>query len=578
MTTNKYKDSWIVRLACTLLAICFVGLGYSFASSREEIKARAVATVSEEESSNSLGLCQNLSLTLQAATISIPNTNDLRITTRLLNGQYPGPTLRLQAGECYRVEFRNALEDNATNKDANAYTAVRQVNNQLSAPNETNLHFHGLHISGTIPSDDVVRVVVRPGGGESYTYTIRVPAQHMGGTHWLHAHRHGSSALQVGGGAVAAVIVEDPPGTLPAAIQQAPQVLFVAHAIDISGMADVATKVMHDALWHVAGNAATAQSSTWITVNGQVQPQLELQAGVWTRIRVVWAAWRKGNLNWRIVRQGNDEQNRACQVALLAKDGIYIRDFPRWVSVLPLLPGARADVMVRCLQPNRSHVVTAKGGLPIATLRTVATTSNPPALESWTPAYPDYLQDLRATPASPQCTCTTDLTQARRQINGFLYQPDAVLHQSYLGAVVERHLITGTHPYHQHVYPFQLINDVVASSSRQVKHNVNEDGNNDDIFYRAGDWHDTIQQAVGQEDAIVVRYRPMHFSGQVMVHCHRLKHEDEGMMATELVHADDRRGCTCTLPSSSVSVATTTSRAIGCLWFVSLATWLDLMR
>ena len=572
MTTNKHKDSWIVLLACTLLAICIVGLAFFVTSTREEIKARTTATVQEEEESfESFGSCHDLSLTLQAATISIPNTNDLRISTRLFNGQYPGPTLRLQAGECYRVAFHNALEDDAPN-DANAHIAVRHVNNQLSAPNETNLHFHGLHITGTIPSDDVVRVVVRP-GGESYTYTIRVPTQHMGGTHWLHAHRHGSSALQVGGGAVAAVIVEDPPGTLPVVIQQAPQVLFVAHAIDIPGMTDVATKTMHDALWHVAGNAASAQSSTWITVNGQVQPQLELQAGVWTRIRVVWAAWRKGNLDWQIVNQGNDgDDNDACQVALLAKDGIYIRDFPRWVSVLPLLPGARADVMVRCLQPNQSHVVTAKGGLPIATLRTVATTSNPPALEAWTPAYPDYLQDLRATPASPHCTCTTDLTQARRQINGFLYQPDAVLHQSYLGAVVERHLITGTHPYHQHVYPFQLINDVVVSSSGQGKNNVNEDDNNDDVFYRAGDWHDTIQQAVGQADAIVVRYGPMHFSGQVMVHCHRLKHEDEGMMATELVHADDRRGCTCT-SWSSFSAATSKSSASGWLWFVFLATW-----
>ena len=35
-------------------------------------------------------------------------------------------------------------------------------------------------------------------------------------------------------------------------------------------------------------------------------------------------------------------------MALLAKDGIYIEDFPRWISHVSLPPEGRADVVARC--------------------------------------------------------------------------------------------------------------------------------------------------------------------------------------------------------------------------------------
>ena len=37
-----------------------------------------------------------------------------------------------------------------------------------------------------------------------------------------------------------------------------------------------------------------------------------------------------------------------CEMFLLAKDGIYIRDFPRAISKARIPGGGRADVMVRC--------------------------------------------------------------------------------------------------------------------------------------------------------------------------------------------------------------------------------------
>ena len=38
-------------------------------------------------------------------------------------------------------------------------------------------------------------------------YTI--PCDHAGGTFWYHPHHHGSTSLQMGGGAMGALIIED---------------------------------------------------------------------------------------------------------------------------------------------------------------------------------------------------------------------------------------------------------------------------------------------------------------------------------------------------------------------------------
>lgn len=61
---------------------------------------------------------------------------------------------------------------------------------------------------------DSVFVVLEPGNFNKYTYKIL--DDHAGGTFWYHAHHHGSTALQVGGGAAGVLIVEDQEGVCAA--------------------------------------------------------------------------------------------------------------------------------------------------------------------------------------------------------------------------------------------------------------------------------------------------------------------------------------------------------------------------
>ena len=127
-------------------------------------------------------------------------------TTRALGGRIPGPTLQLRAGDTLLLRFVNAL---------------RYQGGASSRENDwSNLHFHGLHAD----IDDSAQPV---GPRAERIYMVSLAADHEPGTHWLHPHVHGSSMLQLGGGAAAAIIVQDPPGYLPEPVAAARDLLWV---------------------------------------------------------------------------------------------------------------------------------------------------------------------------------------------------------------------------------------------------------------------------------------------------------------------------------------------------------------
>jgi len=87
------------------------------------------------------------SLSIVERSFAIPNSN-IRINGRLLGGQFPGPTLRLRAGDTLQIAFSNDLSDQG----------LTYVHNRYSGVDDSNLHFHGLYVSGELPSDDVTYV------------------------------------------------------------------------------------------------------------------------------------------------------------------------------------------------------------------------------------------------------------------------------------------------------------------------------------------------------------------------------------------------------------------------------------
>lgn len=70
--------------------------------------------------------------------------------------------------------------------------------------NTINLHTHGLHVSPAGNSDNVLLNIAPQ---TNFQYEFNIPEDHPAGTFWYHAHRHGSTAIQVTSGAAGILVV-----------------------------------------------------------------------------------------------------------------------------------------------------------------------------------------------------------------------------------------------------------------------------------------------------------------------------------------------------------------------------------
>ena len=241
-----------------------------------------------------------------------------------------------------------------------------------------------------------------------------------------------------------------------------------------------------------------------------------------------------------------------CDTYLLAKDGIFLTDYPRDFTKAPLPAGGRADIMVRCNTegtftarhfpesdeyPTGEPLLTIESKLP-PTMTEIKIAEGP--TQGFTFKRPDYLVDVQEAEVDTGCNCSTkfsfgtpELSASEiRGVNSIAFEKHKYVHSIGFGKVVERKMATvSVHPYHQHVYPFQISSgfDTTDSASTQ------------DGYWMPGDWHDTLQ--TNNEGTVYMKYRANVHMGKVMLHCHRLDHEDKGMMSQEYI--EENGECTC---------------------------------
>lgn len=544
-------------------------------------------------------------ITLEVAKVYIDDNdkddNDKKkyIITRTLGGTIPGPTLKLKPGQTLTVLMENKLVDSKVPGFS------EHIDNKYSASNWTNIHFHGLHIDGDVPSDSITRVVypIGHGGNTTAFYKMDIPEDHMPGTHWMHPHMHGSTTLQVAGGAAAAIIVEDlvpkPKRTWQSRFNAGREWkrLKVAKEVDnardiilifqpIFGMGEVSEDYGGDSVFY------TNVDGDFTLVNGKFKPTLRVVQGEWNRFRLINTAHTNlAMFNFSILDKDNEV---ACEMHLLAKDGIYIQDFPRRIKSAWPDAGGRADVMVRCntadtFYMTAYHDISSPGpGDPIsspdpeelisspdpenlekvridpiaATLQVVSSirkianqVTEPEGLNFKVSKYAKYLHNTIGNPIDKKCICGTKfevLTNDSTEIdgeavvnplfvaNGRSYHGWERIHHSVRGRLQERFLeahLQGGHPYHQHVIPFQV--NAIIDLPGQFQELKSPGGMYKD-FFQVGDWHDTFA-FFG-----ILRFNPSDHTGKMILHCHKLDHEDQGMMSTEEIQEDENGNeCQC---------------------------------
>ena len=112
---------------------------------------------------------------------------------------FVAPTIDVTPGDTVRINLDNRLP-----QDKSCDVTEPGKMNTPHCFNGTNLHSHGLWVSPTGNSDNVL-LKINP--GQKFQYEYNIPADHPAGTFWYHPHLHGSTALQVGSGMAGALVI-----------------------------------------------------------------------------------------------------------------------------------------------------------------------------------------------------------------------------------------------------------------------------------------------------------------------------------------------------------------------------------
>jgi FtsP/CotA-like multicopper oxidase with cupredoxin domain len=422
-------------------------------------------------------------LEVSEATLTLDNGETLTTRAYRQPGQahsIPGPTIRMTPGNKYVLRFLNDLP----------YEPLEAGENTFKDPNASNVHTHGLHISGESPGDDVTRTF--PGGhGGDFVYDI--PADHMGGTYWYHAHHHGSTFLQVSGGTFGLLIIDDANDGMPANVAAMTEREVVLGYLD-PGVAGTGGDTL------ISGTL----SPTW-TVNGQTSGSLCMPANEWQHYRVLVAD--------RDAKSKTVSFGAGCEVALMARDGVWRTEVPKAMPTrsISLTGASRADFAVRCTSDSSISVGNATPATIVVGAQgdtTVSPYSTSGGTGTWLSDRPAYLRDLSGVPNNQ--LNTERIRMGARTVNGSQYDhhnanltlpADAVQEWTISGA--------GQHPFHLHVYHVQAF------------------GCGGD--YEDGEYYDVLGASCD------VRFdtnasSTTAYEGRTIMHCHILEHEDQGAM------------------------------------------------
>jgi FtsP/CotA-like multicopper oxidase with cupredoxin domain len=434
-----------------------------------------------------------LNTSLRAA-YSYRDVGGYRLYMRGYDGQFPGPTLRVQPGDLLKIEMINDLPPNRDQAPANT--------DHPHQFNTINFHAHGTHVSPGGIADNVLRSM-EPGG--TFPIEIPFPADHTRGTYWYHPHHHGSADIQVASGMVGALIVEGDFADVPE-IAAARERVLVFGQIVFDG---VRTVEDFELLW-------SETATRFHTVNGQRKPIIRLRPGEVQR--------------WRLVNAGYQDDIRlqlaGHELHVIAYDGISL-DRIETVTELLIAPGQRADLLIKAGEPGDyqlaalpndqgypsangplAHVIVEGGPLPMALPAALPPSPLPPIVDDELTGSREVVFSVHA----PEADAAGHFSEFDFLVDGKVFNPERIDHRIPLGAV-EEWTIVNTH-FHDHVFHIHINPFLVTA--------INGDPVTGPV------WRDTV--IVPRHGSITFRSRFIDYPGLYVLHCHMMNHEALGMM------------------------------------------------
>jgi FtsP/CotA-like multicopper oxidase with cupredoxin domain len=437
-----------------------------------------------------------------------------RLYVRTYEGTIPGPTLRVKPGDVLRIKLIN---DMPPNRDPTPI--IHSLPHQF---NMTNLHSHGLHVSPSGISDNVMRMM-KP--GKSYDIEIAIPADHIPGTNWYHPHAHGSAAVQIASGCVGALIIEGDFADVPEIAAAQERLLVLTEGVfDSFGTVENFETLFPET------------AARFIAVNGVREPTITMRPGEVQRWRILHAGWQDDIF---MELEGHTLNLVARDGIPLSRMGLTLPRKPDQPTEFPnailMAPGQRIDVLVKAGASGRYafRAVPYNQGYnsptgPIASV-VVEGDKLAMALPAKLPPSPEKLiaddeitgtRTLRFSATHPEVEATEHWQEFRFMVDGKTFDPTRVDQRVRLGAVEEWTIVNehkDDHVFHIHT------NDMLLTK-------INGEALPEPV------WLDTA--IVPRNGSITFRSRFVDFTGIYMLHCHMMNHEELGMMQVVEVYSD----------------------------------------
>ena len=440
------------------------------------------------------------------------------------------------------------------------------------------------------------------------------------GTHWYHAHKHGSTALNVGNGMTGAFIIEGTyDDTLKSFYKETPEHKNWGLQEEVLVIQQLETALN---LLSGAGFSATTppvKGPPPLSVNGRLNPVVIMKPNQIQMWRIVNGAARSFVQFNQFTTHGEGSQSVAWRQ--IAQDGVqfHVLNYERIGKVnakFNMAPANRVDLLVKSPSKEADYalqvvasVSDVPSGTPITllTVRVCATKRtgcpdpdnkliNPPMdfiTSQAFPVQPPFLADIYGSMFQRKpLIFNTEPSSGRggkgylprHTINDKLFKDNVINECMNLDTTEEWTLENTTtniaHPFHMHINPFQIVEVFQPNSAgaKDPKSQCYADPTNSATWTRCAKlpgpwvWWDTFTIPTGRQDTLPtsvctqvsqcpaniqkyttcsggtckvtipgyfkMRSRFVDFTGQYVLHCHILAHEDRGMM--ELVAVEGK--------------------------------------
>jgi len=432
------------------------------------------------------------------------------------------------------------------------------------------------------------------------------------GTHWYHAHKHGSTALNVGNGMTGAFIIEGSyDDTLKNFYKATPEHKNWGLEEQVLVIQQLETALN---LLSPTNKSFPPGTEPVLSVNGRVNPIVTMKPNQVQMWRIVNGAAR--NFVQFSEFKGHGPKLLSIAWRQIAQDGVQFRfeNYERFGKVnakFNMAPANRVDLLVKAPDQEADYQLLAVVGVSDVPSGTPITLLTVRVKKDDKPIDPpmDFIKDSRDFPLQPPFLAdiygpvfhrkplvfNTEPSSGRsgkgylprHTINGKLFEDKVIDQCMTLDTTEEWTLENKTtniaHPFHIHINPFQIV-DVFQPNSAAAKDPTNKcyaNPTDPKTWGRCSTiappwvWWDTFNVPTARQDTLPssvcteltkcpanikdytacsggtckvtipgyfkMRSRFVDFTGQYVLHCHILAHEDRGMM--ELVAVEGKGKC-----------------------------------